>query len=99
MILRRPQIKAACQALGFELAGEYEGDSKIAHQAQAALCDVPRGGVMIGFSNKELGLLWHVLLAGVESLQPGEIRPDQRKTFNNAANRIKEAREMIGTES
>jgi hypothetical protein len=96
-IMRRPEIREASGALGFILAGE-PGESGVtdivaAENAQQVLWDVPRGGVMVAFSIKELELLWIAIENGAEALLQSSsgLRVDQRNTFKTAANRLAEA--------
>jgi hypothetical protein len=85
-------------ALGLVLAGEGEAtwpdDTQVLCQtAQSKLNAVPRGGVMLAFSKKELELLWQAL-GGT----PGEsgMTPPERRTFAAAANRVADAAGFTG---
>lgn len=92
MILRRSHIAAARQALGFEMAGEYEGDRAVGESALQMLNETPRNGVMIGFSQRELRGIWHAIQIGADSvLQSSNVRQDEKKAFRNAVERIKRA--------
>jgi hypothetical protein len=102
-ILKRPDIRAINVALGFCIAGgEVDGSPPgfitDAKAAQEKTSSVPRGGVMLSFSAKELELIWLVLGngAGDDALKYLRLRPDEEKTFCKAANRIKDAGNLGG---
>jgi hypothetical protein len=78
-------------------AGEADGVSRhvieAAESAFSKLCEAPEQSVWIPFSRMELGVLWDAITNGAEGvLQPSSgHRPDQRKAFRDAGNRIADA--------
>lgn len=96
-ILRRAELNEVKGCLGFVLAGEYEesvgGDQTAAERAHSILSSVPVGGAMVAFTHKQLALLYDAITNGAEGIlqRSSGYRPDERREFKKAANRIIEA--------
>lgn len=95
--LTAAEIAAIREAIGFRLAGETDGLSEAAvadlQSAHAKLGAAPPRACWLPFSLKDLGLLVDALRNGAEGvLQPSAgTRPDEKKAFREAANRILDA--------
>ena len=96
-ILRPHEARALRTAVSFMTAGEADGVPQhavdAAQSALSKLCEAPEQSVWIPFSRLELDVLWGAIGNGAEGvLQPSSgYRPDQRKAFCAAANRIGDA--------
>jgi len=96
-ILRPHEARGLRTAVAFMTAGEADGVSEreveASKSAASKLAEAPEQSIWLPFSRMELDVLWEAIRNGAEAiLQPSSgHRPDQRKAFRDAGNRIADA--------
>jgi hypothetical protein len=96
-ILKANETSGLRTAVTFMTAGESDGvpdrERKAALSGADKLAQASVRAVWISLSQEEIEVLWIALGNGAEGvLQPSSgLRPDQKKAFRRAANRIREA--------